>query len=212
MPAPPALLVYWFSTLDAHWNLMGLLQNADTQVPPFPPHSDWTSLVCGLGIRFRKLPRWRGCERLWKEMRTFHSREREGPLQSKVLSCSNRPRGKGHRPTLVRKGHNFSLEFLANFPICPLLSLSSHVASGKSYFPHLWYGCMCVLSHLCLTLHDPKHCNPPGSSAHGIFQARILEWVAISFSRGSSRPRDWTPHLFRLLHWQADCLPLAPSY
>ena len=36
-------------------------------------------------------------------------------------------------------------------------------------------------------------CSPPGSSVHGIFQAGILEWVAISFSRGSSRPRDWTP-------------------
>ena len=35
-------------------------------------------------------------------------------------------------------------------------------------------------------------CSLPGSSAHGIFQARILEWVAISFSRGSSQPRDWT--------------------
>ena len=35
-------------------------------------------------------------------------------------------------------------------------------------------------------------CSLPGSSVHGIFQARILQWVAISFSRGSSRPRDWT--------------------
>ena len=35
-------------------------------------------------------------------------------------------------------------------------------------------------------------CSPPGSSVHEIFQARILEWVAISFARGSSRPRDWT--------------------
>ena len=35
-------------------------------------------------------------------------------------------------------------------------------------------------------------CSPPGSSVHGILQARILEWVAISFSRGSSQPRDWT--------------------
>ena len=40
------------------------------------------------------------------------------------------------------------------------------------------------------TLCDPKDCSPPGSSAHGILQARILEWVAISFSRGSSRPRE----------------------
>ena len=41
-------------------------------------------------------------------------------------------------------------------------------------------------------LWDPMNCSPPGSSVHGILQARILEWVAISFSRGSSRPRDWT--------------------
>ena len=44
----------------------------------------------------------------------------------------------------------------------------------------------------CLTLCDPKDCSPPGSSIHGIFQARVLEWAAISFSRGSSRPRDRT--------------------
>ena len=42
------------------------------------------------------------------------------------------------------------------------------------------------------TLCDPMDCNLPGSSIHGIFQARTLEWVAISFSRRSSRPRDWT--------------------
>ena len=44
----------------------------------------------------------------------------------------------------------------------------------------------------CLTLYDPMDCSLPGSSVHGIFQARVLEWVAIAFSRGSSRPRDWT--------------------
>ena len=42
----------------------------------------------------------------------------------------------------------------------------------------------------CLTLCDPMDCSPAGSSVHGILQARILEWVAISFSRGSSRPRN----------------------
>ena len=38
----------------------------------------------------------------------------------------------------------------------------------------------------------PTDCNLPGSSIHGIFQARVLEWGAISFSRGSFQPRDWT--------------------
>ena len=45
---------------------------------------------------------------------------------------------------------------------------------------------------LCLTLCNPMDCSPPGSSVHGISQARILEWVAISFSRESSQPRNQT--------------------
>ena len=44
----------------------------------------------------------------------------------------------------------------------------------------------------CPTLCDPMDCSPPGSSVHGILQARILEWVAMPFSRRSSRPRDQT--------------------
>ena len=44
----------------------------------------------------------------------------------------------------------------------------------------------------CPTLCDPVDCSPPDSSIHGILQARVLEWVAISFSRGSFRPRDRT--------------------
>ena len=50
---------------------------------------------------------------------------------------------------------------------------------------------LCVCAQLCLILCDPMDCGPPGSPVHGILQARILEWVAISSSRGSSRPRDW---------------------
>ena len=42
----------------------------------------------------------------------------------------------------------------------------------------------------CPTLCNPMDCCPPGSSVHGILQARILEWVAFPFSRGSSKPRD----------------------
>ena len=48
------------------------------------------------------------------------------------------------------------------------------------------------VSHLCPTLCDPMDCSLLGSSVHRIFQARVLEWVAIFFSRGSSWPRDWT--------------------
>ena len=44
----------------------------------------------------------------------------------------------------------------------------------------------------CLILGDPMDCSPPGSSVHGILQARILEWVAFPFSKGFSQPRDQT--------------------
>ena len=53
--------------------------------------------------------------------------------------------------------------------------------------PSPWYPtCMCSVTQLCLHLCNPMDCSPPGSSVHGILQARILEWIAIAFSRGSS--------------------------
>ena len=65
----------------------------------------------------------------------------------------------------------------------------------------------------CLTLCDPMDCSLPGSSVHEIFQVRILEWVVISFSRGSSQPRDQThvpfascigrDILYRCVTWKA---------
>ena len=62
---------------------------------------------------------------------------------------------------------------------------------------------------MCPTLCDPMDCSLPGFPVHGIFQTRILEWVAISFSRGSSRTRDRT-HISSLgSHWQADSLLLS---
>ena len=65
----------------------------------------------------------------------------------------------------------------------------------------------------CLTLNDPRDLNMPGSSIHGIFQARILEWVAISCSRRSSQPRDRTCISYAYLHWQVGSLPLvAPVF
>ena len=63
--------------------------------------------------------------------------------------------------------------------------------------PHGWllnaFACMHTQSlHLCLTLWDPMDCSPPGSSVHGIFLGRILEWVAMPSSKESSQPRDQT--------------------
>ena len=49
----------------------------------------------------------------------------------------------------------------------------------------------CLTTKSCPTLCDPMDCNPPGSSLHGIFLARILEWVAMPSSRGFPSPRNW---------------------
>ena len=51
---------------------------------------------------------------------------------------------------------------------------------------------LCVHAQSCPTLCNPMDCSPPGSPVHEIFQARILEWAAIPFSRESSWLRDWT--------------------
>ena len=53
-----------------------------------------------------------------------------------------------------------------------------------------WLLDACSVTQSCLIICNLMDCSPPGSSVHGIFQARMLEWVAILFSRGSSRPRD----------------------
>ena len=66
--------------------------------------------------------------------------------------------------------------------------------------------CYSLVMKLGLTLFNPMDYSPPGSSVHRISQARILEWVTTSFSRGSSQPKKLNPHL---LYWHADCLPMS---
>ena len=73
--------------------------------------------------------------------------------------------------------------------------------------------CVCVCAQSCQTLCDPMDWSPPGSSVHGISLARILEWVAISFSRASSQPRDqsFVSCIFCIGNWSLDhCSPGKP--
>ena len=83
---------------------------------------------------------------------------------------------------------------------------------GLQIFP------LCVKSlQSCLTLCNPMDCSPPDSSAHGILQARILKWVAVPSSRGSSRPRDWMQVSYvscisRQVLYHGHHLGLAPTY
>ena len=78
---------------------------------------------------------------------------------------------------LIRMNHNFFF----NFDLIFLLERKYDKSCLNKQFV-----CVCgKLLQLCLTLCDPMGCSPPGSSVHGILQARIPEWVAIPFSRGS---------------------------
>ena len=71
-----------------------------------------------------------------------------------------------------------------------------------------------LVAQLCLILCNPMDYSSPGSSVHRISQARILEWVAISCSSGSSKPRDWTcllhcrQILYPLSHKMEYCVPI----
>ena len=102
-----------------------------------------------------------------------------------------------------------SLILWALLPLCfpPSPTSPRCFPLSQPLFHHKAFVCFCLSSPLscklwrqsesevaqsCLTLCDPMDCSLPGSSIHGIFQARILQWVAISFSGGSSQPRDRT--------------------
>ena len=78
------------------------------------------------------------------------------------------------------------LPFLVNLPNCFQVVFKKTKMLISLFFPIL-RECQCSVVSDCL---DSMDWSLPGSSAHGVFQARILEWGAISFSRGSSRPRD----------------------
>ena len=86
--------------------------------------------------------------------------------------CCHEPTSKGLFTESWREGHRE--------PSTPLYSASSEDSHRLS---------ACVRAQSCQTLCDPMDCCPPGSPVSGIFQARILERVAISYSRGSSWPR-----------------------
>ena len=87
----------------------------------------------------------------------------------------------------------------------PFLVSKTKRSSGQAITGFFLILCVCECQSLSrLLLCDSTDCSPPGSSVCGIFQARVLEWVAMSYSRGSSQPRDQThiscTSLFLLLY------------
>ena len=89
---------------------------------------------------------------------------------------------------LFENNHRFTVSWKDSTERCCVLI---------TQFTHCVCACMCACvcvwaAQLCLTLCNPRDCSPPDSSVHGILQGRILECVAVPFSRGSSPLRNWT--------------------
>ena len=119
-----------------------------------------------------------------------------------VAETSPQPRSPGsYRPVCAF----YSLHLLLLLPSVSTnsrsLDLLPKLAPYWDYglLPEQWFSIqvayqnpLCLVAQLCPTLCDPMDCSLPGSSVHGILQARILAWVAISSSRGFSQHRNWT--------------------
>ena len=135
-------------------------------------------------------------------------RSKQAPFTvSKVTCCSPR--------VTLPLWKLFSLLHLP--PACfePVPSVLVHYQSRLLItLPHLY--CLLLTAQSCLILCNSVDCSPPGSSVHGILQARILEWVAIPFFRGSSRPRDLYLGLLHcrqvLYHLSHQGSPIAPIF
>ena len=99
---------------------------------------------------------------------------------TRYISKEDEGRISGDMCLLMLLQHSLQQQWDDRQPRCP---------SADEWIRNQWTS---ELAQSCPTLCDPMDCSLPGSSIHGIFQARVLEWVAISFSRGSSWPRDQT--------------------
>ena len=125
-------------------------------------------------------------------------RQRDQSVKGKRERGHSKPKGKRgeeKRGHLVQFAHIFTSSVIHSF-ICDSSKQNSScylffVPPGNlEHISVLFIECVCVLvAQSCPTLCNPMDWGPPGSCVHWIFQTRILEWVAIPFSRGSSQPR-----------------------
>ena len=161
--SPWGKLNRWVSNLAAPWNHEGNFQHpADAHESWLPGHG------CGLGIRT--------CS------------------GSQAILRNSKPSHLLHGAELLTLALTISVDSPWAAPKC----VQAAWDACRGYKQH-WQMmvrkpslCCCLVAKSCQTLWDPTDCSPPGSSVHGNLQARILAWVAISFSRGSSQPRDHT--------------------
>ena len=125
------------------------------------------------------------------------------PSSTPRIHSNSRPSSQWCHPVISSSVGPFSscpqpLPASESFPMSQLFAAggqSTGVSALASFLPENtqdWSPLECTVPRSCPTLCNPTDCSLLGSSVHVILQARILEWIAISSSRGSSWPRDWT--------------------
>ena len=135
-----------------------------------------------MGAKWKSVSNWSYLYRFYLgwERQPFHGGEHGNPLQ---YSCLENPKDRG-----VWQAHIDSTTFISNL-FCFILFWKHHLPYLPSW--KKWKKVLLV-TQSCPALYNPMDCSPPGSSIHGILQARLLEWVAILFCRGSSQARNQT--------------------
>ena len=97
--------------------------------------------------------------------------------------------------------------FLQNIPLGEAKSEEESIGTNDSCSFWFFVFCLCLVTQLCQTLCSPMDCSPPGSSVHGILQARILEWVTIFLfqeifpTQGSNSGLPCLLHCRLILYW-----------
>ena len=111
----------------------------------------------------------------------------ESPGEPRVLAS---PQSKDTGPGREQGGRALTCSGFSCPALQAHLSTDTQTQTHIQHIPGLFRCCCCSGARWCPTLCDPRDCSPPGSSVHGILQARMLEWGAIPLSRGSSQPRE----------------------
>ena len=176
----------WFSSACCHaQNVTSCLMVPDTWGVPGGTSAWKKKPVC----QCRRFDPWVGkipWSRKWQLVSVFLPRkipQTEEPGGLRPWGCKARHDWAPVSSSVRRVGRN-SLGLIQRFHLKLHVSQIIHLSASEVKWSEA--------AQSCPTLLDPMDCSPPGSSVHGILQARILEWVDISFSKGSSRPRDWT--------------------
>ena len=126
------------------------------------------------------------------------SEESPGEGNSKPLFLPEKSHGRRSWQAMVHRVHSWTQ---LSTPQSPCIYVNTHTNTHTNIYTHTHicihvcvyiyiFCCCCLVTKMCSTLCNPMDCSLPGSSVYGISQASILEWVAISFFRGSSQPRD----------------------